>query len=464
MAVGALRTVPLAGELTASLINRVAARYGLADENVLRLWTWHNSPTRHDGGRVRADAEVVLNEAGRHGLAELCGVETEVLARALPAFTVDDTQIGTGREATTAEARWRAAGAVVGPAAFGCRLCTARRTGQALRTVRYLPRCRRVCVRHGRWLLDADADHPLEHLDLGSVPEVLAAQRRWPGVARRAVRAGVEPEQVFTVAHAVVARWWERALEWEQEEVWPRRLHHLVGGSMGGELAWWRIVSRDAAIFPEVVTVAGALLEPAMAELAWRASGGMRPRARGDDDPFCRRLGERVGRDWLGPLVAADYGSPLSDWTGAVVRARRGSRPPGWRDDPWRLKREQQPATMAGLLRVGAAEQRSGGSGTRWRATVSAEQRLRISQLLDEAREGLEQVRGAQSGTTAEVARTLLEHLSQSVELIDRAVLDTAAAAVAAGVALEEVAGWSRLSAEELAAVLAAAGTDADGC
>jgi hypothetical protein len=32
------------------------------------------------------------------------------------------------------------------------------------------------------------------------------------------VQAGVEPEQAFTVAHAVVARWWEHALHWEQEE------------------------------------------------------------------------------------------------------------------------------------------------------------------------------------------------------------------------------------------------------
>ncbi|MFF3467606.1 TniQ family protein [Streptomyces sp. NPDC002619] len=157
VAAGALRTVPLAGELTASLINRAADRYGLAAAHVLRLWTCRNSPTRHDGGGLRADAEVVLNEAGRRVLAELCGVEPQVLARALPAFTVQDAEISTGREAAVAQARWRAAVAVAGPAAFGCRLCTARRTGQALRAVRYLPRWRRVCVRHGRWLLDADA-------------------------------------------------------------------------------------------------------------------------------------------------------------------------------------------------------------------------------------------------------------------------------------------------------------------
>ncbi|MDX2643589.1 hypothetical protein PV341_08385 [Streptomyces sp. PA03-1a] len=32
------------------------------------------------------------------------------------------------------------------------------------------------------------------------------------------------PERVFALAHAVVARWWEQALPWEREGVWPRRL------------------------------------------------------------------------------------------------------------------------------------------------------------------------------------------------------------------------------------------------
>ncbi len=209
--------MPLAGELTASLIGRVADRYGLPAAGVLRLWTCRNSPARDDGGGVRADAEIVLNSAGRDVLAGLCGVEPTVLARALPAFSVDDPKISTGREAGLTQARWRAAGTVAGEAAFACPLCTARRTGQTVRAVRYLPRWQRVCVRHGRWLLDADADQPLEHLDLRGVPEVAAAQRRWAGAARRAGRAGVEGGEVFALAYAVVAWWWEEALHWERE-------------------------------------------------------------------------------------------------------------------------------------------------------------------------------------------------------------------------------------------------------
>ncbi|MEU7195516.1 DNA-binding protein [Streptomyces xinghaiensis] len=449
--------MPLAGETTASLIGRAAARYGLPAAGVLRQWTCRNSPARLEGGGVRADAEVVLNEAGRGVLAKLCGVEPAVLARTLPAFTVDDPKISTGREAGLAQARWRAAGTVAGPAAFACRSCTARRTGQTVRAVRYLPRWERVCARHGRWLLDADADQPLEHLDLRGIPEVAAAQRRWSGVARRAGRAGAKPGQVFTLAHAVVARWWDEALHWEREEIWPRRLHQVAGGNAGTELQWWRVVGRDAVVYPEVVAVADALLDPAMAELVWRDSGAGRPRPLPADGAFCRRLGERVGRDWLGPLAAVDYGGPLIAWMGTVIRRRRGKGgPPGWRDDPWRLEREQQPATMAGQLRVLTAEQRSGGSGTSWRATVSAEHRFRIEQLIEEAREQLVELRGVRSGTTAEVARTLLTHLSDSAALIERSLVHTAAAAVSAGVAPQDVAAWSRLPARELAEIITA--------
>jgi hypothetical protein len=452
---GIFRVVPFAGETTASLICRTADRYGLEAKTLRSCWKWRNYPPRHEGGCARADADMLLNAPGRQVLAAVCGVKEYVLAQALPSWGQEDAKLSDGKGGVPAAA-WRIGGAIAGPVAFGCRLCAARRTGTPVRVVRYAPRWERVCVRHGRWLLDADADQPLEYLDVRDLPEVAAAQRRWAGVARRAARTGAEPERVFALAHAVVARWWEQALYWEREAIWPQRLHQVAGGNAGTELERWRIVGRDAVVFPEVVAVADALLDPAMAGLAWRASGGIRPRVRDGDDPLCHRLGERVHRDWLGPLAAADYGGPLSGWRNAIVRARRGSGPPGWRDDPWHLKREQQPATMAGQLRVMAAEAQAGGSGTRWRATVPPEHRSDIMQLLDEAREELAQLRGVQSGTTAAVARELLERLSQSAELIDRAVLHTAAAAVVAGVALEEVARWSRLPAEELLQILAA--------
>ncbi|MFD7957277.1 hypothetical protein ACFV4X_27785 [Streptomyces ardesiacus] len=79
---------------------------------------------------------------------------------------MDEPKISSGREAALAQVRWRSAGAVAGEAAFACRSYTARRTGHTVRAVRYLPRWQRVCARHGRWLLDADADQHLEHLGL----------------------------------------------------------------------------------------------------------------------------------------------------------------------------------------------------------------------------------------------------------------------------------------------------------
>ncbi|MEU2058588.1 hypothetical protein [Streptomyces bungoensis] len=214
---GLLRIAPLQGETTSSLIRRIASRYGMEAKVLRACWKWRNYPPGHEGGGARADAEVLLNAAGRQLLAGMCGVEEAVLAQALPSWAAEDAKLRA--EAGDPVGLWRIAGAVAGPVAFGCRLCTARRTGAAVRVVRYAPRWERVCVRHGRWLLDADANQPLEHLDLRGVPEV-AAQRRWAGVARR---AGAEPERVFALARAVVARWWEQAYDWERETVWPRR-------------------------------------------------------------------------------------------------------------------------------------------------------------------------------------------------------------------------------------------------
>ncbi|GAA1934145.1 DNA-binding protein [Streptantibioticus ferralitis] len=450
-----MRIAPLSGETTWSLIGRIAAVYGLEVKSLLSCWQWRNHRPRHEGGAQRADAEVLLDAAGRQVLARLCGVDEGLLGRALPSWGREDDRLAT-QEPGVPRAVWRVGGAVVGPVAFGCRLCAARRTGARVQVVRYAHRWERVCGRHGRWLLDADADQPLEHLDLGGVPEVVAAQRRWAGVARRAVRVGAGPGEVFAVAHAVVARWWEQALYWEREEIWPRRLHQVAGGDAGPDLERWRIVGRDAVVFPEVVAVADALLDPAMAQLAWTDSGGERPRLLPADGAFCRELGVRVGREWLGPLAATDYGGPLIAWMGSVIRLRRGEGgPPGYANNPWWLKQEHQSAPMASQLRVLAKERNSPGSGTTWRAAVPAERRALITSLVNDAEEQLTQLRGAQYGKTADAARQLLDNLGHAATLIDQALRETAAAALQAGVALEDLAQWARLPAGALAEALA---------
>ncbi|MEU1676826.1 DNA-binding protein [Streptomyces roseifaciens] len=409
---------------------------------------------------------MLLDAAGRRALVELSGAEEETLAGALPSWGREDSSF-TAVEVGVARGMWRVGGAVVGPAAFGCRLCAARRTGAAVRVVRYAQRWERVCVRHGQWALDADADQMLEHLDLCGVPEVVAAQRRWSGVARRAAGAGTDPGEVFGLAYAVVARWWEGAYGWEREEIWPRRLHQVAGGNAGTDLEWWRVVGRDAVIFPEVVAVADALLDPVMAQLVWADSGGERPRPLSVDGQFCRRLGERLGRQWLAPLIAADHGGPLIAWMGTAIRLRRhpGGRPgPYARFDEnlWWVRQEHQPSTMAAGLRVLSREKKAPGAGTNWRAVVPTEQRFVITNLLGEAEEQLQQLHGAQVGTTAEVARSMLEGLSRGSDLLDQVLLRVMVAAVNAGVGLEEMARWARLSADEAAEALEAYG-DADG-
>nr|WP_108990785.1 DNA-binding protein [Streptomyces coelicoflavus] len=452
---GLLRTAPLQRETTSSLICRIASRYGMEAKVLRACWRWRNYPPGHEGGGARADAEVLLNAAGRQLVVGMGGVEEEVLARALPSWGKEDAKLRAG--AGDPVGLWRTGGAVAGPVAFGCRLCAVRRTGASVRVVRYTPRWERVCVRHGRWLLDADANQPLEHLDLRGLPEVVAAQRRWTRVVRRAVRAGIEPERVFALAQAVVARWWEQAYGWEREKIWPWRLHQVAGGDAGGDLEWWRIVGRDAVVFPEVVAVADALLDPAMAELVWADSGAGRPRALPADGMFCRSLGERLGRSWLGPLAATDHGGPLIGWMGSVIRLRRGAGgPPGYDNDPWWLRQEHRAATMSGQLRVMGKDKKAPGSGTMWRAAVSAEQRRLITSTLDSVQEQLLQLRGVHSGPTADVARRLLRGLGHSAGLIENAWKRTALAAVNGGVPLEEVARWVDMPVEVLSQMLTA--------
>ncbi|MEV2257008.1 hypothetical protein AB0I94_41830 [Streptomyces sp. NPDC050147] len=220
------------------------------------------------------------------------------------------------------------------------------------------------------------------------------------------------------------------------------------------DLERWRVVGRDPVIFPEVVAVADALLDPVMTDLVWADSGGERPRPLPADGEFFRRLGERVGRPWLGPVVAVDYGNPLIVWMGTVVRLRR--RPEGlvgpyarFDQNLWWVRQEHQPSTMAAGLRVLGREKKMPGSGTNWRAAVPAEQRFVITNLLGEVEEQLQQLGGAQVGTTAEVTKSLLEGLSRGADLLDQVLLRVMVAAVNAGVRMEEAARWARLSEEE---------------
>jgi hypothetical protein len=81
---GIFRIAPFPGETASSLLSRLAHRYGLEGKALRSCWQWRNYPPRHENGGARADAEMLLNAAGRRLLSQLCGVEQDVLARALP--------------------------------------------------------------------------------------------------------------------------------------------------------------------------------------------------------------------------------------------------------------------------------------------------------------------------------------------------------------------------------------------
>ncbi|MFD0271263.1 hypothetical protein ACFVGY_32545 [Streptomyces sp. NPDC127106] len=162
---------------------------------------------------------------------------------------------------------------------------------------------------------------------------------------------------MFEVARAVVCQWWEQALGWGEGRIWPARLHRLAGEDAGPGFWWWRAVARDAVLFPEVVAVADALLDPAVEELAWTDGRRERIRPLPADGAFCQELGVRVGRPWLGPLVAVHGDGPLvAGWMGAIIRRHRSVGEPGGRgQNRWRVSREHRSASMGAHVTHGRA-------------------------------------------------------------------------------------------------------------
>jgi hypothetical protein len=364
-----LRVAPVAAETTWSYLSRLACRYGMEPAALLPWWTWSGSCPRDEAG-PRDDTEVLLSPAGRQLLAQMGGVGEHDLARALPAFNDEPNSHTPDRTGETAGSgrpagRWKVASAGPhGPVAYGCALCTAARTGRATVVVRYVAPWQRACTRHQRWMLSAGDGHRHHHLDLRAAPEIAAAQRAWPKIAQAAATAGADPGRVFAMAHAVVCAWWEQALGWERERIWPARLHAVAGGDAGPRFWWWRIIARDAVVVPETVALARVLLDPGIQERIWEdhgAGGLVRPFR--PDGAFFRELASRLERPWLadtgqapqaglvlgGPLHAG----PLLECMGAFTRIRRGQHDPrGFGLDPWWLRADHRPATGRVQLRA----------------------------------------------------------------------------------------------------------------
>ncbi|MFF5408596.1 hypothetical protein ACFY8K_37940 [Streptomyces misionensis] len=100
---------------TSSLICRITGRYGREAKVLRACRKWRNYPPEHEDGGARADAEVLLNAAGRQLLADMRGVEEDVLARALPSWAEEDATLRA--EDGDPVGLWRIGGAVAGPLA-----------------------------------------------------------------------------------------------------------------------------------------------------------------------------------------------------------------------------------------------------------------------------------------------------------------------------------------------------------
>ncbi|WP_329374421.1 transposase [Streptomyces sp. NBC_01483] len=412
-----LHVAPVPGETTWSFLHRVAAAYGLQAAGLTAWWRWVN-PARHSG---RADGEVLLDAVAQAQLAGWCRVPAGHLARALPSWTAGPDAL-TGRGGNGAGwARWRTGGSAWGPVVFGCRLCAARRGAGGGRVWVYRPPWRRLCARHGRWLLQVGEGHPWEFTHVAGLGQELGrAQRRWTRVVRAAGAAGAAgaaPGEVFALARAVVCGWWQREEFWARESVWGPRLEQVVAATRtrGADPAgWgdpqWRLLARDVVVFPEVVAVAQALLDGRLQERAAAGGAGALVRGGGCGDRVAAALGERLGRGWLGEVEAQAASSALSSWAQAVVRERRrppGSAPGQGRYGVWRVPATHRPLEVSRGLRQlaesfgrgggGAGCAQAAGSGA-WQARLAVPRREGGGQGLEQWRaqlfaQGLEQAR-----------------------------------------------------------------------
>ncbi|WP_316745460.1 helicase associated domain-containing protein [Streptomyces sp. MK7] len=371
-----LHVAPVAGETTWSFLHRVAAAYRLQTTDLMAWWRWV-TPARYSG---RADGEVLLDAVAQAQLAGWCRVPAAHLARALPSWTAGPDALAGRSQDGRGWARWRMGPSAWGPVVFGCRLCAARRGAGDGRVWVYRAPWRRLCARHGRWLLPVGEGHPWEFTDVaGLVQELGRAQRRWARVERAAQAAGAAQGEVFAMARAVVCGWWDREEVWAQESVWGPRLEQVAAATRtrGGDPAgWgdaqWRLLARDAVIFPEVVVVAGALLDPRLQELAAGHADALL-RDRGAAGRFTAALGERLARPWLAEVEAAAAAGPLARWVSAMLRQRRrpAGAPPlrGWQG-VWWVRGPHRPLDVAAGLRLlaesldtKASGEASGGDG-----------------------------------------------------------------------------------------------------
>lgn len=245
---GAIRVAPLNGEVTLSFVGRVVSRYRLtAKELIGALIDVRRRPNLYT---VRPDSEVLFNTEARAVLAAFCRMPEDHLRRALPTW---DTDLPAGKPGN-GPAAWIRTADTIAPTGPGCRACTATATKGTETARRYLLPHGQVCTTHQCWMLETpvvdEATAMPGQLDLRNVPQILAAQRRHVGLLPRYPHTA----DAFATAQAVTASWWNQP--WPDETTWSGRLQQMTHDN-----AAWRDAARNAATYPEAVTIAAILAE-----------------------------------------------------------------------------------------------------------------------------------------------------------------------------------------------------------
>ncbi|WP_330319450.1 helicase associated domain-containing protein (plasmid) [Streptomyces clavifer] len=353
---GLVRLAPLQGETNLSYLDRLADRYRLGVKDLI-------PPLLQDGTELfrgfRTDGEVYLNAEARARVSAFCRVSESVLGRALPAWAAHEPLSPDGAGPA---GRFRF-GAVVPAAGEGCRLCTSARTGGAKPARLYLQPHTRVCPRHRRWMLGTQwvdgAPAGTEQIGLAGLPEVLSAHRSHLHLLRRRP----DTARAFEVAHAVIVSWW--AQQWPEEEEWPDRVRQMAPS--GADAGWWRLLVRDAVVYPETVALARVLTGAHVRQRLLVETGGHLPHMLAHTPAFIAGLARVLRRPWLLDRIASASVGPLLVWVQHCVRAGAGSAAAG---SLWELRTAHRPRSVARELTVyrGAAarrEEAAGGGGQR---------------------------------------------------------------------------------------------------
>lgn len=257
---GAIRTVPLEGETTASWIARCAARYHLPPS------TYLGAVLQQEGraavsGRSGKGTELYLNTPSRERLAAYSRIDEQVLARLLPAWTIDLDAL---RHHSCPASHWQSPTAHdAAPVMAGCLKCTAPRS-VGRQVWQYRAWHQRVCRLHRVWLVGGEPGYtgpsqiPLDHLGETGAAQVLAAHRHHQALATHHDNT----EVAYAWARGIIQH-----LYTDQElssqagpMLWKTRLRALGRQKGKDSTTWpWDIIARDLVTYPETLALASAL-------------------------------------------------------------------------------------------------------------------------------------------------------------------------------------------------------------